>query len=272
MFTETSRMIYVRVVCEPKATHVRILKYISEIYSRLWDEMVFNNRLNLQCFVYYDGEDEQSQAARRKFFLDLSEPVDVLYLAGAAKAADVEIIEKLGIAGARVDRIKFADDCSGMFFVDCDDRELPHFAKVALGGTFDKLHNGHRKLLTIGATICTGTLIVGIMADELLQKKNNANLIDRFFIRKALVEAFVGMLKPDLPSLYIAELHDPFGPALSDPDVEAIVVSSETIAGASKINKLRADRGFAPLQVVVIRRSDVATLSSTYLRTHKKTN
>jgi phosphopantetheine adenylyltransferase len=263
-------MVYVRVVCAPKATHVRILKYISEIYSRLWDEMVFSNRLNLDCFVYYDGDNSQSEEARRKFFIDLSEPVDVLYLAGTYNATDAEIVESLGISGARVDRILFADDCSGMFFVDCDDRELPHFKKVALGGTFDKLHNGHRKLLTIGATICTDTLIVGVVADSMLQGKRSASLIDSYSVRSALVDDFVKMLKPDLLHLTIAELHDPYGPALTDPDVEAIVVSSETIRGASKINSLRAKRGFAPLQVVVIRRSDVATLSSTYLRTHRK--
>ncbi len=36
--------------------------------------------------------------------------------------------------------------------------------------------------------------------------------------------------------------------------------------GANKINELRKERGYASLGVIVIRRSDVATLSSTFLR------
>ena len=37
-----------------------------------------------------------------------------------------------------------------------------------------------------------------------------------------------------------------------EPDMEAIVVSHETVGGANAINQARSKRGFAPLHVVVV--------------------
>lgn len=59
---------------------------------------------------------------------------------------------------------------------------------------------------------------------------------------------------------------DPFGPPAVEEAFDAIVVSSETVAGAEKINELRAQKGFRPLAVAVTRRMAAATLSSSYLR------
>ena len=38
--------------------------------------------------------------------------------------------------------------------------------------------------------------------------------------------------------LVLQELSDPFGPTITDPSIQAIVVSSETLPGARKINRL----------------------------------
>lgn len=72
-------------------------------------------------------------------------------------------------------------------------------------------------------------------------------------------------LNPQL-QIRIEEITDPFGPPAVEEAFDAIVVSSETVAGAEKINQLRAQKGFRPLAVAVTRRMAVATLSSTYLR------
>ena len=40
--------------------------------------------------------------------------------------------------------------------------------------------------------------------------------------------------------------------AATDPDMEALVVSSETVSGAEAINQDRAKRGFKPLKLVVV--------------------
>ena len=51
-----------------------------------------------------------------------------------------------------------------------------------------------------------------------------------------------------------------------DATIEALIVSSETIKGALKINEIRKEKGFAPLNILVSRRSNAATLSSTFVR------
>lgn len=242
---------------------MRVIKYVSEVYSRLWDEMVFQNKINMQCFVYHDSADV---GGLRRTLLKKKVDIEVMYVAGSFQDSDDDIKRDTGLQNVKIDRVLFSTDCSDMIFVDCEDQALPQFRKVALGGTFDRLHNGHRKLLTVGAMVCSHTLVVGVMADSLLKSKKLAEKIKPFETRRHLVLDFINEIKLDLPAAIVVELNDPYGPALSDPSVEAIVVSSETISGAHKINALRKEKDYPELRVIVIRRSDVATLSSTFLR------
>ncbi len=51
-----------------------------------------------------------------------------------------------------------------------------------------------------------------------------------------------------------------------EPDHDAIVVSSETIAGGHVINDVRQKKGFQPLAIIVTRRTLMSSLCSRYLR------
>lgn len=64
----------------------------------------------------------------------------------------------------------------------------------------------------------------------------------------------------------VEEITDPYGPPICEEAFDAIVVSSETVIGAERINEIRFQKGFRPLAVAVTRRLAAATLSSTYLR------
>jgi pantetheine-phosphate adenylyltransferase len=153
-------------------------------------------------------------------------------------------------------------------YFDATGLDIPRYNKVAIGGTFDQLHNGHRKLLTLAAASCHGILVIGITADELTKKKANATRISSFSDRKAGVESFLSLVKPSL-KLEPVELNDPYGPTITDSAIDAIVVSSETLNGGRKINSIRKEKGFAPLAILVSRRSDGATLSSSFIRQHE---
>jgi phosphopantetheine adenylyltransferase len=47
------------------------------------------------------------------------------------------------------------------------------------------------------------------------------------------------------------ELHDSFGPSVTDPAYTGIVCSEETLPGCRLINEIRAGKGMPPLQIVV---------------------
>ena len=55
------------------------------------------------------------------------------------------------------------------------------------------------------------------------------------------VRQFVGDIKPYL-HYNIVPITDPFGPAITDPQLECIVVSDETVRGANSINVKRAEQ------------------------------
>ena len=103
------------------------------------------------------------------------------------------------------------------------------------------------------------------MGDDMLRKKALANLILPYTQRAQTVVDFLTLIKPSI-QVNVFQLADPFGPTITDPSIEALVVSSETLGGVRKINELRRDKGFAALAGLVVRREDVSILSSTFIR------
>jgi pantetheine-phosphate adenylyltransferase len=113
----------------------------------------------------------------------------------------------------------------------------PFYPVVALGGTFDHLHPGHKILLSMGAWIASEKLIVGVTSSTLLTKKPNAHLVEPLEVRMQNVRDFLNRFKKGL-ELYIVELNDVYGPTGWDPNVQALVVSRETISGAKESQSL----------------------------------
>lgn len=50
----------------------------------------------------------------------------------------------------------------------------------------------------------------------------------------------------------IVPIDDPFGPTASDPDLQLIVVSDETLRGAHKVNEVRAAKQLCQLDIFTI--------------------
>ncbi|KAJ8472668.1 hypothetical protein ONZ45_g16571 [Pleurotus djamor] len=122
---------------------------------------------------------------------------------------------------------------------------------VALGGTFDHLHAGHKILLSMGAWITEKKMIVGVTDDALLKSKANKHLLEPLSTRIARVQEFLALFKPEL-TYDVVPIEDVYGPTGWDPNVQALVVSKETLGGAASIAKHRAERGFPALETFVI--------------------
>lgn len=123
------------------------------------------------------------------------------------------------------------------------------FKKVVVGGTFDYLHDGHVVILAKAFEL-GNEVIVGICADEMELRKDSAGIQPLEFRMKALLDLLSS--RGWLEKTRIRIIFDPFGPAIEDASLEAIVVSPETRARAEELNRLRVAMGLAPLQIVEI--------------------
>ena len=127
---------------------------------------------------------------------------------------------------------------------------------VALGGTFDHLHAAHKLLLHLALFLSTRKLIIGITADALLASKSHADLVESYDHRAGAVTDFLSRhnaLRGRAPvELDPVRISDVYGPTGYDPNIDALVLSRETVAGGDAINKLRGEKGLRELDVFVI--------------------
>ena len=120
---------------------------------------------------------------------------------------------------------------------------------VALGGTFDIIHDGHMKLLSKAFSISNKT-IIGLTSDELAAKKGK-NLIKNYQQR---FESLKSVIEKNFPksSYEISKLENDFGPAVIEGSVQALVVSEETSNKGRLLNELRSKRNLPLVETVVI--------------------
>jgi pantetheine-phosphate adenylyltransferase len=123
--------------------------------------------------------------------------------------------------------------------------------KVALGGTFDPIHDGHRALFERAFEL--GDVTVGLTSDELAPKtRAEPRRVRSFEERQVALEAELGPLAGAASRTFeIRKLEEPTGIA-TEPGFEAIVVSPDTHAGAERINEIREERGLEPLRIELV--------------------
>ena len=125
------------------------------------------------------------------------------------------------------------------------------YATTALGGTFDHLHAAHKLLLHLSLFLTTHKLIVGVMTPSLLQSKSNSQLLQTLDERIRTTKDFL-LRQGTNVELDVVEIHDPFGPTAWDGDIQALVVSKETVSGGEAVNNKRKEKGLGSLDVWVI--------------------
>jgi len=124
------------------------------------------------------------------------------------------------------------------------------FKVIAVGGTFDEFHKGHRALL-LKAFEVGDHILIGLSTDELVQRLGKPHKISTYDFR---LEELKGFLRREglLEQAEIMPLHDAYGVTLSKGCVDALVVSRETEKIAKEINKKREAKRLKPLNIVVI--------------------
>lgn len=121
---------------------------------------------------------------------------------------------------------------------------------VAVGGTFDELHKGHRALL-LKAFESGEKVWIGLTTDEFARKLSKNHEIAPYDLRCAELKKFLEK-KGFLDRTKIVTLNDSFGPSTTSKELQAIVVSRGTELRTKNLNALREKNGLSPLQIIII--------------------
>lgn len=122
---------------------------------------------------------------------------------------------------------------------------------VALGGTFDPIHDGHRALFARAFEL--GDVTVGLTSDELAPKTRHVDRYVRSYEeRKRDLEAELASIAGEYDRDFaVRELTEPTGIA-TEAGFDVLIVSPETQGGGERVNEIRESKGLPPLQLEVV--------------------
>ena len=121
------------------------------------------------------------------------------------------------------------------------------FNRVVIGGTFNMVHKGHKVVLDTGFEVGK-SVVIGLTSDEFANRFRTTE-VSNYDERKQNLGGYIKRFNKDYE---IQEITDPYAIATIDPEVDAIVVSKETLMRAEEINAIRAKKGLGELTIIVV--------------------
>lgn len=138
------------------------------------------------------------------------------------------------------------------------------FKVAACGGTFDRLHKGHEAFLKFAFSKAK-LLIIGLTSDKFVKKYKKKKNISTFYKRKKDLKNFLEK-EEFFKKAKIIPIDDTVGPTVNNSEqIEAIIVTEDTLSRTELINRKRVEFGLQPLSVIsmpVIKTGDVKISSS----------
>ncbi|MCL2359805.1 MAG: pantetheine-phosphate adenylyltransferase [Nitrososphaerota archaeon] len=124
------------------------------------------------------------------------------------------------------------------------------YKKVAVGGTFDELHSGHKALLNCAFEVGE-QVVIGLTSDAFVMQISKPHKTASYTERCQRLEAYLAQMGL-VGRVQIVPLTDSYGLMLSARDIEALIVSEETQKIGKVINQKRRDAGYPSIQLVVV--------------------
>lgn len=140
------------------------------------------------------------------------------------------------------------------------------YASIAVGGTFDQIHSGHKALLKRSFDT-SSQVIIGLTGDEYVASEGKIIQHDFEQRKKQLLEYLVA----NYPNreYKITKLDARFGQGIFTKNIEAIAVSTETFPSVQAANEKRAKLGLPEMKIEVVPlvfAEDGMKISSTRIR------
>ena len=149
------------------------------------------------------------------------------------------------------------------------------YGSVAVGGTFDRFHNGHRLLLAQSVLRAEKRILVGVADGPLLTNKPLSELIEPLETRMQNVQSFLSDVKPSL-HIDVVRIVDVMGPTAWDATLECLVITADTVGGMEAVNAERRKRVSADVELsvcacVLCTHVCVCSCMHTYVRVYVRT-
>ncbi|WFD44067.1 Elongator subunit elp2 [Malassezia psittaci] len=224
--------------------------FLQQVYTKTWNIATRQDRLRTEINVYLipgTSHTSKGHAAVDRWIAAYGRGVTAAWILG--QEFEMGALQRLSTTA--IQRIDASHSLAPKIHHNVPLRTQQ---TVALGGTFDHLHIGHKLLLSIAALCATRRLIIGVTSNELLVNKKHRQYVEPITERLCAVRRFVRAFRtPFFPlDLDVVPISDVCGPAGTDPELDLLVVTEETAKGADTIAEVRQKNGVKTVDVHVV--------------------